>query len=921
MASQQLYSRVPAKMSMFNRSDSFDTFACSADLDREFVEKDLAALCENRPTPQEAALLRTQKIDNGYYQYVTKEGMLVQSCITYIPTDYTGERSTYLVHNLVYTKEETQAVMCQSDYNLLNPDMFVTDLAPFDVTNPAAKPLRDYPFVDFANQQFEGTEWLLQTFDLSTIKRFIYAMLSAACGKLKGIYFLLTNKDPSLLALRFVNSMLQIFPYHIRQELSFATRISDLNRLPNIKMKAMSVNLPHVPQSKGAYFDFLTKTVVGVKDEDISANGQMVEFFYSLLSNDALRREFLRATHHAVSTVPSLGALNLKALSDLVFLFRAGSGMFDEATILPNDDRVTDFFTIYEKARPALSDEYRINACKSLQRYPEQHQPIPKAVFAKLSKIYSTEIAGTRHVIMNVMLDLIHTDLMRDKLFAFIRTNYKSEEAETKRQINRDLVRVFYGGFLQPQILEFFDANFAGEPVETRDFVVEKVLLAIRTRAVQDEILQFFRNHYKRLSKLSKDRLYDVMLENLPEGDELSLTLAGFVDEHIPTEKADLRERVAKQLCAEVEAEQRRKEHPLLLIMPQMKGFVYNMVVGMILGAWSSRKIYAEYMDIICRGDMPSRMEQIAKMWQTFAFLDDAAADKMLAALVEANAAHPLRVDVYQLLDLEESFMSTLSVCENPVATGFGAQYLDRILRPQIAGVVWDIFRHPTMVGGAERITAYVAANPAAAGPKMQEVENYLAVKQGMLSGNVQACITHIELLPQDKPMRMAIANCLSEEVLKAPQIGVSVCFVQSVINYLKQGGLMLRDIYDHRQEPFEVADGEAPEEALLSGRAAKKQAKQDQTERRQAALREVLSIGNDIVQYAQTEDFRLAATAESAEVREVLSAYVGSQEKTGLREAESIVDKLRPKGNSFAEYCRQLLKDIKPKKKGLFGK
>jgi hypothetical protein len=906
---------------MFNRTDSFDTFACSADLDRDFVEKDLAPFCDNKPSQQEAAALRTQKLDNGYYQLVTKEGMMVQSCIAYLPTDYTGERSTYLVHNLVYTAQEAAAVLNQPDSDLYNPDMFVTDIEPFDITNAQAKPLRDYPLLDFAAKEIEPTEWVLKAFDLTTIKRFIYACLMTACGKIKSVYFLLTDHDASDLSLRFVNTMLQIMPYHLRPELSFATRLSDINRFNNIKLKALNVNLPHVPQSKGAVFDFLTKTATGVKDEDINANGQVVEFFYSLLSNEALRREFLRATHHAVSVVPSLGALNMKALADLVFLFRASSGMYDEATILPNDDRVTDFFLIYEKARPALSDEYRINACKTLQRYPKSHQAIPKQVFSKLSKMYPTEIKGTQHVIMQVALDLIHTDIMRDKLFGFIRNNYKNEDEETKRQINLDLSRVFYGGFLQPQILEFFNDNFDQEPEDTRDFVVEKVLLAIRTKPVQHQILDFLRNHYDLLSDKAKDMVYDTLLENLPEGDELSLTLGAFVDQHVPTEREELRARIAKQLCKELENEQRRKDHPMLETLPQMNGFVYNVAVGMIMSTWSGRKIFEEYCDIISRKDATERLQQTLRLWQTFDFIDQETADKLLDALVTATGAHPVRLDIYVAMQMETTFAEAMAQVANPCAAAFCEGYLKRLLRPMVGNAVWDVFRHPDKTGGAELVTQYVAEHPEAETNKMKVVADYLAIKEAMLIGNAEQCVHHIESLPKDRAMRTALANYLQQEIGTSVKVGLTVCFLYGVINYLKTGGLALRGVYETRQEPFEVPVGDLPDEALRKARANKKQDKIDQTERRLVALREVLSIGNAILEYAETEDFRDCATNESSEMSDVLIGFVNSQEKHGVKQARAVMEKLYPKNGEFFRFCETCLKNMQPKKKGLFGK
>ena len=44
MALQHLYSRVPARASMFNKADGYDTFACSDGLTREFIERELSVL-------------------------------------------------------------------------------------------------------------------------------------------------------------------------------------------------------------------------------------------------------------------------------------------------------------------------------------------------------------------------------------------------------------------------------------------------------------------------------------------------------------------------------------------------------------------------------------------------------------------------------------------------------------------------------------------------------------------------------------------------------------------------------------------------------------------------------------------------------------------------------------------------------------
>ncbi len=66
MSQQHFYSRVPAKMSIFNRADGFDTFAYSDGLEREFIEKDLAAIYDNKPSKNDAALIRDGKLAPVY---------------------------------------------------------------------------------------------------------------------------------------------------------------------------------------------------------------------------------------------------------------------------------------------------------------------------------------------------------------------------------------------------------------------------------------------------------------------------------------------------------------------------------------------------------------------------------------------------------------------------------------------------------------------------------------------------------------------------------------------------------------------------------------------------------------------------------------------------------------------------------------
>ena len=106
MAKQHFYSRVPARGSLYNRADGFDTFAHSQGLSREFIERELSAVYENKLTKQDGEAIRTGKMPAVYSQSCLKSGALVQSCVSYLPKDYTGERSAYLCHSLILSEEE-----------------------------------------------------------------------------------------------------------------------------------------------------------------------------------------------------------------------------------------------------------------------------------------------------------------------------------------------------------------------------------------------------------------------------------------------------------------------------------------------------------------------------------------------------------------------------------------------------------------------------------------------------------------------------------------------------------------------------------------------------------------------------------------------------------------------------------------------
>ena len=429
MAKQHFYSRVPARGSLYNRSDGFDTFAQSEGLSREFVERELSAVYENKLGKQDAEAIRTGQMPVVYSQSCLRSGELVQSCVSYLAKDYTGERSAYLCHSLLLSAEEKRNVFGGAGHALLNPEMFICNADAFDFSAQIADD--HYPEKVYVPGVAGDPKDLVKCYDAETVKSFLFALLNVVCAKGKPVYFKLscTDAEASREALKFIDMIASVIPYHLRENISFVTYVTDPTQYSHVKVKCVSADCPESLLTKGVFVDFGTNHVAGMPASDVVAKAP-VNFFYSLLEDATIRNEFLLFVDKAVASVPELEKLNMKTLSDLVFLFGGASGLYDQDKVLPTDEDVLTFLSSYEKYRTALGEESRRNAYKCLERYPRRHTAIPKNIFAKLARMYGAEATSVKRIVMHVVLELIHTDVMRDKLFTFLKNNSDGEVAE-----------------------------------------------------------------------------------------------------------------------------------------------------------------------------------------------------------------------------------------------------------------------------------------------------------------------------------------------------------------------------------------------------------------------------------------------------------------------------------------------------------
>lgn len=881
MAKQHFYSCVPAKMSLFNRMDGYDTFAHSAGLTRQQIEQLFAPAYEHKPTKEDAVRIANGTLPPVYCQYETEQGELVQSTIGYIRSDYTGERSAFTVHSLLLSDEERKKCIETPDAAAFNPKLFQTSVDSFDLVSPDAKPDADYPELAVKVTKAADTKDFVSTYDTGMLKRLIYALIGISCGKTKALFLSLPSPMErfSTDCLSFINSLLQIFPYHMRGALSFVTYTGDYSKFTNYKIRFVPENMPPIPTVKGVSIKMGIKDYAGISDENIAANAAVVDFFYHLLTADEVRRAFIEYCAHAVEAVPALAKPTLKNLGDLVFLFRTLSGFFEEKTVLPNDDAVYSYIAVYEKNRQALLDDYRSKALNCLWRYPKGQLPVPKNVFAKVCAVYPDEPDASRQTVMSVVLELIHTDAMREKLFNFIKSNYDSETAQTKAVIMQDLCRVYYGGFLQDQILGFVSQHFADEPEPIRATILERLLLTIRTPKVQPAILQFVETFYDRFTEAEKERFYAVFYEMLPDGDALSRALATVVDAHIEDERKPA---VAEHVLSAIEADEKHREPKLCAALATVCGFTEQTIAGKVFGDWSNRKIVDEFSACVAQKPLTEKLRTIREIWTAAPNMPSAASDRLFTAIAD-SFQKSARLDLFELIGVSDGLDELKN--EVPTATDFVERLQREAVWPCTAKMlptVFDIKRYPD---GLSELAARMDGRPYLTDcAEFGCVAEYRALEAAIQAGDAVQAVVHVGRI-EGKPVRQGAAEILKKTFSDNALTDESLLPLRLALGHLKNDTVGFADaaaaLYDAQMKRAR-ANGGANDSQTLARSIDEN------------VLVSILSTAmalycsNDLL--AEVKD---AVLADNGELFKYITAFLNKYEKKGKKTLQEQLDSL----------------------------
>lgn len=903
MAYQHFYSRVPARVSLFNKTDSFDTFAHSSALDESFIRNELSVVYGDKLPYHDLDKIRRGAMPVVYSQTVLPSGRTVQSALSYLQKDYTGERSAYLVHSLVLSEEDRVMAFANNSAVSFNPDMFITDVSLFNLTASNAAPNRCYPDVAYVPSALPNIQRNVKKYNPEIIKGFISAILLALCGNGKSVYFRLPVEDgqASREALELINTVTTVLPAYFKEALSFVTFVTDYTGYPEFKVKCISSDCPDVPPAFGVFFDFGKNLAFGISPEELNSANQLSTFFYSLFENTEVRNSFQDYMLRIMAnTNPS--EIDMAALAEIVFLFWQSSGFYQEETVVPDDGKVYELLCIYEKHRGALDDNFRCRVYKCIERYPREHLPIPENVYAKLYDIYSTDSKLAKRVVLGAVLSLIHTDIMREKLFAFISDNYHYESVDVRAVINEDLSRVFYGGFLQDELLDFFETNFESEPDDTRRIVFDKLLLSIRTEAIQDRIVEMINSHYDSIPVDSRMKIYTGFYEMIPECDKLSYMLVDLVNRNIFKEHTEVVQSVATKIWELLDMDCSRGGFRLMALLSRGGGFCDDVTTRYAFLRGISDAPRKEYVNmLIARSDI-NRAE---KLLYLHTILPEIGSEQYLQLLMDCKPAFAtdVRESLYDLIRVDRSGEDALP----PAILSFFRQV---IIYPAVSYTMYDAFKVRYGKNGIEVIMQYAEACPEIKNnPKFSTFEAYNDLVDAAQRENVDDAFSALDEMPDDVNVRRDIADHIRMCSLnRHSQSETTALIFELCINFLKEGNFRFDAIFGRMKNE--------ESQRLLSLHDARRSEEHIDIESSTKAFSSIFNVAVSICE-THTDYITEVCSYESGLAKSALT-FLSSFEIGGVKALRNLAQQAP---DELAELITGVIKEYKMQKPGLIGR
>ncbi|MBO7196867.1 MAG: hypothetical protein J6V80_06065 [Clostridia bacterium] len=795
MSHQHFYSRVPARVSLFNKRDGFDTFAHSLLLEREFILRSLAPAYIDKLDIYDPVKLRQGAVPRVYSQTVLDTGDVAQTAISYIPKDFTGERSSYLAHTLVLTEEERERVFFSPDVDPYTPEMFFTDVRAFNFNDRNIIGNPNLTERAYNPRPLSDGRAVMAKYNPDMMRSFIFSVISSIIGDRREVFFRLPcdDSEASESALELINAVVSILPYSFRQRLSFVSFITTPEAYLGYNLKCVGSNVTAIAPERGVFYDFSTGVITGQSAE---YNGSIahVTFLHSLFDYPTIRNEFHSFVEGIVKAYGPFD-FSIESLNEIIFIFWQCSGRYVEDSILPNDEAVATFFDTYGKYREGISTENRVQAYRCLDRYAKAQIAIPDSVFSRLSTFYPTECVEAKAVALDVLLNLIHVDLMRDSLFCFISRYYMGETDGVKAVIISNLSRVFYGGFLQQNILAFFDLYFRREPVHTRDIILDKLLLAIRTPEIQNQIVVFLDRHYAALNPAQKLKVCNTCLEMIPECDMLSTMLVNLINRRIGRDNRDISMFMTERLSESLTYSLVSGDGRMAAIMVDNPGFCEDIVLKHALNQSAGVDLIVA---VLAAYPAHKRIEKLLRAYN----LSIGMKNSPFSSLINRFSLIPVAVYPSYLWDI----LNMDKQAETELDADTLASFRQIIIYPAVRYTVHHVFKLGEGSSGVEQITKYAEVNPSVAeSAEYRLITCYLSMISKCSAGDTEGAFKLACSLPDSDEVKKDIANYIRKNNYSPDEQDAEVAITYELLmNYLLGENLNLDGIYTRYQMQFE---------------------------------------------------------------------------------------------------------------------
>lgn len=325
---QQMYTR--ERGGIFHATDGYDTIAISNGLEPAFVKKYLHPFCMYHAP--KILTERSEKDASLFPKAVTffqpETGHLVIGQAVFVPADFTGQRSTYFMHNYILPPSQKEKWV-QHPEKLFQIKNFSTS---YDINSGKVLPELERIDSDAVNT-LQYKELFLANLGISEgqFKQLLYALMSSIAGKKK--VFISLNvplEDYSAYALHLLELLAIYLPPAHRRKLgamTFTSAPETKNYIHVTFFEPGTLNMKDRSIEKQFIFDFAAGKISGVEIE--GQTHEYIEFAMEHFSESKRIEDFFAFSENALAGLAEEQKLELASYYQLTVIFLTMNGNQD----------------------------------------------------------------------------------------------------------------------------------------------------------------------------------------------------------------------------------------------------------------------------------------------------------------------------------------------------------------------------------------------------------------------------------------------------------------------------------------------------------------------------------------------------------------------------------------------------------------